>query len=61
LFCPRSTLYGADRMPGLGEGDALPRLCVLTNSDRPCGVMRGDATGESWVEDIREFLLDGGG
>jgi len=61
LFLAPSTLYGADRIPGRGDGDARPLLCVLTSSDRLCGVMRGEATGDSWVEDINEFLFDGGG
>jgi len=54
-------LYGAERILGLGDGEARPRLCVLTISDRFCGVILGDATGDSWVEDMREFLFDVGG
>jgi len=56
-----SMLYGAERMLGLGEGDARPRLCVLTSSDLFCVVIRGEATGDSCVEDIRELRFDGGG
>jgi hypothetical protein len=48
-------------MGGRGDGDARPRLCVRTSSDRLCGVIRGEATGDSCVEDIIEFLFDGGG
>lgn len=48
-------------MPGRGDGDALPLLCVLTSSDRLCGVIRGEATGDNCVDDMSEFLFDGGG
>jgi hypothetical protein len=61
LFRALSTLYGADRIPGRGDGDALPRLWVLTSSDRLWGVMRGEATGDSCVDDIMELRFDGGG
>lgn len=61
LFLAPSTLYGAARIPGRGDGDALPLLCVRTNSDRLWGVIRGDATGDNCVDDINEFRFDGGG
>jgi hypothetical protein len=61
LFLAPSTLYGAARIGGRGDGDARPRLWVRTSSDRLCGVIRGEATGDSWVDDIIEFRLDGGG
>ncbi len=48
-------------MLGLGEGEARPRLCVRTSSERFWGVILGDATGDKCVEDIRECRFDGGG
>jgi len=56
-----SIVYGAERMLGLGEGEARPLLCVRTSSERFWGVILGDATGDNCVEDIREFRFDGGG
>jgi hypothetical protein len=34
---------------------------VCTNSERLCGVILGDATGDSWVDEIMDVRLDGGG
>lgn len=61
MFLAVSTLYGAARIGGLGDGEARPRLWVRTSSDRLWGVIRGEATGDSCVDDIIEFRLDGGG
>ena len=61
MFLALSTEYGAARTPGRGDGEALPLLCVRTNSDRLCGVILGDATGDSWVDEIMDVLLESGG
>jgi hypothetical protein len=47
LFLALSTEYGTARTPGRGDGEALPLLWVRTNSERLCGVILGDATGDN--------------
>lgn len=48
-------------MLGRGDGEARPRLWVLTCSGRVWGVRRGEATGDSCVDDMRDVLFEGGG
>lgn len=57
-FFDVSRVYGADRTLGLGDGEARPRLWVLTCSGRLWGVARGEATGDNCMEDMSDVRFE---